>query len=148
MVLDKMAAILVVLDKMAAILFKMEHHWRTECHWKTKCHWNSNHIRYSSPHCVGDPWDASIIQLFVIHISTVSKLWNLFVCEGWYHLPCGIEHGSFQDEESKESFCHRHRPPPASGNFYNFFRLWDKVLGWNGTRLNSGQLVCYSKNGL
>ena len=32
----KMVAIFLVLGKMVAILFRMVHHWKTECHWKTK----------------------------------------------------------------------------------------------------------------
>ena len=36
------------------------------------------------------------------------------VLPGFYHLPCGIDNGSYQCDDDKKSFCHRHWPKKTS----------------------------------
>ena len=38
----------------------------------------------------------------------------VFVLPGFYHLPCGIDNGSYQCDDDKKSFCHRHWPKKTS----------------------------------
>jgi hypothetical protein len=33
-----------------------------------------------------------------------------WIFSGWYHLSCGMDNGTYQDDETKKSFCHRHLP--------------------------------------
>ena len=43
-----------------------------------------------------------------MHKLTSKSKGKYFYFTGWYHLSCGVDRGCFQDDKTKESFCHRH----------------------------------------